>query len=99
MILLCAIDDHPQTPFIYAQILAEEMGGNRASFTRFNPHAVRRQSLIDFLRLRDEKFIVIIGSSELLTLRFQVFDRVRGVWMTMSKDDLLRFGEEDENPR
>ncbi len=98
--LLCGIDSQHQTETIYAQILAEELGTERGIFvTRFNPHAVRRQTLLDFCRTQSERYVIIIGSSELLTLRFPMFDRLTDKWITVTKADLLSMMSEDENPR
>jgi hypothetical protein len=98
--LLCGIDSQHQTETIYAQILAEELGTGRGIFvTRFNPNAVKRQSLLDFCRTQTERYVVIIGSSELLTLRFPMFDRVTDKWTTVTKANLLSMMLEDENPQ
>ena len=99
MLLLCAMDSQYQTELIYCQILQEEIGRHKATFTRFNPTAVRRQPLLDFLRTRQERWSVLVGSSELQTLRFPTYDRVRDEWCTFTKEQLIRFGQDsDENP-
>lgn len=98
--LLCGIDSQHQTEIIYAQILAEELGREREIVvTRFNPTAVRRQSLLDFCRTQSQRYVLIIGSSELLTLRFPLFDRLTDKWSTVTKFDLLSMMSEDENPQ
>jgi hypothetical protein len=90
--LLLAMDSEAQTELIYAQILQNELeartGSGTVHVSRFNPLAVRRQPLLDFLRLQPYERIAIIGSAELHTLQFPVYHRPTGKWMLFDRKDL-----------
>ena len=90
--LLLAMDSEAQTEYIYAQILQEELEriAGRGTFhvSRVNPLAVRRQPLLDFLRLQPYERIVMIGSAELQTLQFPVYHRPSGKWGLFSRKEL-----------
>jgi hypothetical protein len=86
--LLVAIHSDCNTEIIYAQILQGELGIPIQNVTRFNPLAVRRQPLLDFLRLQNHDRIVLIGSAELLTLQFPVYLRKSNSWMLVPREKL-----------
>ncbi len=86
--LLVAIHSDCNTEIIYAQILQAELGIAVQNVTRFNPLAVRRQPLLDFLRLQNHDRIVLIGSAELLTLQFPVYLRKSNTWMLVPREKL-----------
>ena len=69
--------------------LSGARGGGATSVSEgFNPLAVRRQPLIDFLRLQPYERIVMIGSAELQTLQFPVYHRPSGKWGLFSRKEL-----------
>lgn len=86
--LLVAIHSDCNTEIIYAQILQGELGIPVENVTRFNPLAVRRQPLLDFLRLQNHDQIVLIGSAELLTLQFPMYLRKTNTWLLVSREKL-----------
>ncbi len=87
--LLLAIDSEAQTEYIYAQILQGELkSSGTVHISRFNPFGVRRQPLLDFLRLQPYERILIIGSAELQTLQFPVYHRPSDRWMLFSRKEL-----------